>query len=218
MNQLADYIEANRLAYDSLVKEYGARMPDYQLRDRFVIAPFVSYLTSTFGRAQVSVLDVGPGSGLNCKMFSDAGLHATGIDVSASMLELARCTAPQASFLHGDYLTHDLGGARFHGIFAKAILHLFTRPHAKAFIQKSYDLLLPNGLLFLSVGVDGSRREGFYPKADYGGGVLRYRVYWTEEDLVDILQSVGLDVVYECSNRESSRGKNWLTILAVRGS
>ncbi|MFS8098428.1 class I SAM-dependent methyltransferase [Lentzea alba] len=45
-----------------------------------------------------TVLDLGCGSGEFCALATEAGAHATGIDASRGMIELARQTAPAAEF------------------------------------------------------------------------------------------------------------------------
>ena len=131
------------------------------------------------------------------------------------MLELARRTAPKARLLHGDYLTYDLRSAKFHGIFAKAILHLFPCSDAKTFVRKSHEHLFHDGLLFISVGIDGRQREGFFPKTDYRGQAKRYRTYWERGALINVVQEGGFKIAYESVEHEHARAKKWLNICAI---
>jgi SAM-dependent methyltransferase len=54
------------------------------------------------------VTDLGCGSGILCGRLLDAGYSVTGIDISPSMIDLARATAPQGSFSVGPALDADV--------------------------------------------------------------------------------------------------------------
>lgn len=75
-----------------------------------------------------SVLDVGTGTGLFAEAFLNAGWLATGTDVNAELLELARAEVPAAQFLasSAEKLTFDSDA--FDLVFLGQVLHEIDRP------------------------------------------------------------------------------------------
>ena len=216
MIQSADYIEINRTAYDSLADEYRARREPDRQKDTLLVRPFVRLLRQSFGNDRLRVLDVGCGNGLNLSMFADEGMEVTGIDISQRMLRVARETCPTATLIHADFLSHPFQPGSFHGVFAKASIHLFPMPDALRLLAKTYALLLPGGVFYVTTTVESAPSEGLREKTDYEGGIRRYRRMWSENDLRRAVSDSGFHIVETGYNQEPERGKIWFNIWAQR--
>src|SRR5439155_18792418 len=134
--------------------------------DLELIRPFVALLRRQYGNGLIRVLDVGCGNGLNLSMFADEGFDVTGIDISPRMLEIARETGPSAELIDGDYLSHPFSEMRFHGVFAKAIIHLFTKQDALKLLAKVSYILLPGGIFYVTTTLETRLEEGLREKLD----------------------------------------------------
>lgn len=212
----ANYIEINRTAYDSLADEYRARREPDRQKDLLLVRPFVRLLRQRFGASHIRVLDVGCGNGLNLSMFVDEGMEVTGIDISQKMLRVARETCPTATLIHGDFLAHPFPPECFQGVFAKAFIHLFPMSDALKLLAKIHAVLVPEGVFYVTTTIESTPAEGLRKKADYDGGILRYRRTWSEDELSHAVLDAGFHIVETGCNKESERGKQWFNIWAQK--
>lgn len=70
-----------------------------------------------------SVLDVGTGTGLFAEAFLDAGLSATGVDTSSTMVRLAAQQVPEAQFAVGSAEALPFADSSFDLVFLGHVLH-----------------------------------------------------------------------------------------------
>ncbi|MGH3936062.1 MAG: class I SAM-dependent methyltransferase, partial [Pseudonocardiaceae bacterium] len=75
-----------------------------------------------------SLLDLGCGAGLLCRIAADRGAHVTGIDGDASQIEQAAALVPEGAFEVGDILGLPYPAARFDVVLCvQSIMHV-TNP------------------------------------------------------------------------------------------
>ena len=92
----SDPTEIVREGYDTIARAYHEQRDKFKNRD--LLAMFASALP-----AGSPVLDIGCGAGVPvAKFLVDSGFDVTGIDVSSTMLSLARSHVPEAEFLKMD--------------------------------------------------------------------------------------------------------------------
>jgi SAM-dependent methyltransferase len=208
-----DYVALNKATYDSLVDQYEARMPNDEPGDLMLMAPFFYLLDGRFGKTtQLNLLDIGCGNGLNLRMMTDRGHVATGVDVSTGMAALAKRTAPGARIVAADFLKLEFPSGAFHGIFAKAIIHLFPKVSVTEFLEKVYGALHPKGVFYVTTTVEQFSDEGLMEKRDYVGKPLRYRARWTESELLEGMESAGFQILLQSADREHDRNKTWVNL------
>ena len=210
-----EYISVNRIAYDHLAKEYRARAASDRIRDEAIVAPFVRYLSDRFG-VGARVLDIGPGNGVNLAMLAQHGFNVYGIDLSKQMIKVAQQNAPSATLKYGNFLEVDYSKASFEGIFSKASIHLFPKKDAEAVLGKITDLLVAQGIFYVTTTVAQRAQEGFATKDDYAGATVRFRKLWTPDELRRAVTRAGLRIREESFNDELERGKQWFNIWAVK--
>jgi ubiquinone/menaquinone biosynthesis C-methylase UbiE len=96
------------------------------------------------------VLDVGCGTGLpTARQLADAGLHVTGIDISAGMLALARVNVPEAEFRQADALDFEETG--FDAAVAFFSLLMLGRADIRTALRRIRDALKPGGHFLLGM-------------------------------------------------------------------
>ena len=94
-----------------------------------------------------SILDIGCGPGLYLKdLHEDYELF--GIDISAEMLKEAKKLLPKATLIHNDFLKHRFS-KKFNLIYSVSSLEYVPKSSLTAYFRKVYDLLTPNGILFI---------------------------------------------------------------------
>lgn len=214
---VTDYRTTNRTAYDRLAPAYRERREADRKKDLELIRPFVRLLHQQY-RDRVHVLDVGCGNGLNLSMFADEGFAVTGVDVSEKMLDVARSSCPSATLFHADFLDWQVAPQSFHGVFAKAIIHLFPKVDALRVLAKIHQILKPGGVFYVTTTVDLFISEGFRPKIDYPYDVVRFRRSWTREELLSSVEKAGFRVAETGYNEEPDRAKKWFNIWALTDS
>ena len=213
--RLEDINALNKKAYDAVAEEYEARKPLYMKNDPEIVDGFSAALDEGFPNTehgQLSILDVGVGSGLNLGMFARKLYKTYGIDLSDRMIEGAKRESPQSLYYHGDFLGFDFR-RKFHGIMEKAFIHLFPEGIAKQILEKTADILEDNGVFFIATTRHETSTEGVKTKDDFSDKVQRYRKEWTREEFRQFLGSIkGLKIIQE-SDMTDALGKPWMNFL-----
>jgi SAM-dependent methyltransferase len=114
-------------------------------------------------RPDERLLDVGCGDGFWTALFAEAGLAATGVDLSPVGIETARRAHPGVEFVVGDAENLPFPEESFNVVFCRAISHLsrhdlFTDASTRL-VAGMARLLRPGGLILIS----------FYTQRDGGG-------------------------------------------------
>ncbi|KIZ14321.1 class I SAM-dependent DNA methyltransferase [Streptomyces natalensis] len=143
------------------------------------------------------ILDVGCGTGVpSARQLSDAGHRVVGIDLSPSMVKLARDNVPDAEFHRLDIA--DLRGGRlggpgsFDGIAAFFSLLMLPRAEIPYALGLLHDLLRSDGLLALSM-VEGDVDDFTIP---FLGTSVRVSGY-LRDDLRRVVGDAGFEVLGE---------------------
>lgn len=210
-----NYIEQNKLAYDSLAKEYQKRIEADRIKDDLLLQPFYSEIEKTFS-GFIRVLDLGCGNGLNLDMFSKKGFYTVGVDISTEMLKVARQTSPKTILLNENFLETSLCSENFEAIMAKASIHNFKKEDALNALNRVFEILVPNGVFFTATTVSDKSEEGFFRKKDYNTELPRFRKFWTPEELEKAIKSVGFIITKTFYNNEESWNKKWFNIIAKK--
>lgn len=153
--------------YDDIARTY------HDQRDKFknneLLTDFSS-LIPTHG----NVLDVGCGAGVPVARFLvDAGFNVTGVDVSSSMIDLARSHVPTANFLKMDMRQLEFAAGCFDGICAfYSLFHVPREEHLQVLVGFN-DLLRKGGILLFCSG-----RRQWEGVKDYHGADM----FWSNPD------------------------------------
>lgn len=93
------------------------------------------------------VLIPGIGYGRNAKVFMDAGIAVTGIEISQTAIDLARQNGIDIDIVHGSVTGMPFDDKRYDGIFSHALIHLLNQGEREKFIQDCYAQLKPGGYM-----------------------------------------------------------------------
>lgn len=153
-----------------------------------------------------TVLDVGCGKGENSALFAENGLHTTALDISSTALEaVKRLHRERITTLCADIVSADLGREKYDAVFACLSLHYFDDCTTRKIVGKLYDVLTPDGVLFVRCK---STKDPLYGKGEQVGKDmfrLQYvRHFFSPEYMQDVLSA--FPVVHITETREDYFG------------
>lgn len=101
------------------------------------------------------VVDAGCGSGIWARALTDRGYRVLGIDISASMIRLARQHAPAAKFRVGSFLSADLPSCDAVTSIGECVNYAFDRKSGKRgmaiFFRRIFHALRPGGIFAFDI-------------------------------------------------------------------
>jgi SAM-dependent methyltransferase len=133
-----------------------------------------------------SLLVPGSGYGRNTKLFSEAGLDVTGIEISKTAYKMARQFDPRSKFYLGTVLDMSFDNRRYDAVYCFNVLHLFRQPERELFLQQCVHKLKPRGLAFFTVfsNEESTFRQGQETEPNtFESRPNRPVHYFTEDDL-----------------------------------
>jgi ubiquinone/menaquinone biosynthesis C-methylase UbiE len=153
--------------YDEIARTY------HQERDKFKSHELLARFSSLLPPGG-HVLDVGCGAGVPVVSFLvDTGFKVTGVDVSSSMLQLARVHVPEAHFLKMDMRQLEFEAGCFDGICAfYSLFHVPANEHLQV-LNGFHRLLVQDGVLIFCSG-----KRAWEGIEDFHGA----RMFWSHPD------------------------------------
>lgn len=180
-----DYLQVTREFYEDHAEEYArntAGMYDQEWLEKF----------ASLVRPKGRVLDVGSASGRDAAWFVSNGFEVEGIDISSTLIEIARKAVPGASFSAMDLANLQFPPDSFDGIWCSCVLLHIPREQAPSVITNLATTLRPSGVLYILV--KEGRREGLEQDARYDNAT-KFSSYFEVDELRDMLLAADLDIV-----------------------
>lgn len=152
------------------------------------------------------ILDIGSGNGRDALLLTEAGYKVDGLDISKTLLSVAKQECPEASFTLGSMYELPFEDQSFDGTWMVASLLHIPREKAALPIQEARRVVKDQGGLFLTVKAG----EGEALVAQ-GGMDDRLFVYWQEDPLVELVEAHGWKV-----EKVARRviGESWILVWA----
>lgn len=101
------------------------------------------------------ILIPGMGYGRNAKVFHDNGFEVTGIEISASAIQLARENGLAFKMHCGSVTQMPFDNDLYDGIFCYALLHLLNKKERELFLKNCYNQLKHGGVMIFTVASTG---------------------------------------------------------------
>src|SRR5687768_13659392 len=152
-------------------------------------APELLRLLEREGVPHGRIVDLGCGSGIWARELVKAGYAVLGVDVSGDMIEIARKTAPAATFIETSLHQLDLPPSVAVTALGESLSYIGEedpRDTLPSLFQRVYRALLPGGLLIFDVIVR-SRRQPMRYNASTSGEGWQLEVDVTEDPRNSIL-------------------------------
>ncbi len=190
-----DPISRTIRSYDDIAEEYCEKTiknGDRELQEK-MLDKTISYLPKG-----ARIIDLGCGDGRDTDHLKRKGFDVVGIDLSRSMVNLARKKYPDRTFLHGDMRDTIFPDNTFHCAWANASIINLPKSELSAFEAEVYRLINSNGIFAFSFKKgEGEGMEDGEVLED--GPHPRYFSYYTLDEieekltLFDIIDSRGFD-------------------------
>jgi SAM-dependent methyltransferase len=173
---IADLYERNALRWDHARR-----------RGRFLERPWLDRMCSTIPSAS-SILDIGCGGGVPiAKYLIQCGFHLTGIDASATMVDLSRHRFPQHEWIVGDMRQMSIG-RKFQALVAwDSFFHLSHDHQRRMFSIFKQHAALGTALLFTSGPEHGEAIGSFE-------GEPLYHASLATSEYASLLDAIGFSV------------------------
>jgi len=171
-------------------------------------------LLQTFEK-NLSLLEIGCGSGRDASFMTKNDFDVTAIDGSKNMIEEAKKIHPELSDkLYHKTLPNDLEFDKtFDGIYSVATLMHLSKNDLEKTISKIYDLLNTNGKFLMSVSLfrDDIDENGFDDKG-------RFFLVLSFDEWMSLLESIGFKILETKTNDDGlgRSGIEWLTLVAQK--
>lgn len=182
---MSDYVSQTIDVYNSIASSYAKQAlkhgPGIQRRH-------FSSLIPKGGR----ILDVGCGSGRDCAYFVKKGFETTGVDLSDKLLEIARTSAPGATFLKQDIRNLSFPQNSFDGIWSCGSLLHIKHAEIPSTLRLWFSILKPKGLLFIHVKKGQGEVEREDPSTP---GVKRLFSLFSKKQLRGYCEETGFTVI-----------------------
>ncbi len=139
------------------------------------------------------VLVPGSGYGRNAEAFARAGFRVTGIELSATAVNLALQGHPEIRYHHGSVLDMPFDDSTYDGMYCFNVLHLFRSGDRAVFLQRCRDQLKIGGVLFFVVFSDREPSFGtgrLVEENTFESKPGREVHYYSEADLVSEFQGM----------------------------
>lgn len=180
-----DYKKMLIATYDVTVEDYAS----HEFENPIMIKHYDKFASLLPQRAKI--LDVGCGPGQAAKNFAEKGHDAIGIDLSKGMIEYAKKKVPNVQFYLMDVENITLD-EKFDGIWAAFVLCQVERQKHQAIINKFYEMLNPQGVLFLGM-LEGE--GGKVMPEPYNRNYNQYFVFTSKEEIEKYLKNTGFKML-----------------------
>lgn len=210
-----EYIKVNREAYDKFAIQHNERSnkeSKYEVSNSKWKQIIEDYLLKK--NIENNVLEIGPGTGRLLNIL-DNELHCktTAVELSKEMIKYAKIKSPNTKFIEGNILEIEFDNNSFDSIIMGALIHNFPKEDAKELLLLTKKWLKEDGRIMLYTTIHENSEEGYSEKVDYKDNIIRYRKKYTEEELKELVESIGYKIIFTNYNEELDRNKKWITYI-----
>lgn len=160
-----------------------------------------------------TVLEIGAGGGRDAALFLREKYSYLGIDASRGLLKVARRNNPTGTFRQMNLFRMTFPAHSFDGVWTMATLLHVPRRRLPKVLQSIHRLLVPHGVLAVSIKEKERVDEAIIEQNKYGG-VSRFFAFYRKTEFLRLLRAAGFHVIKSWRKRED---KNiWLSFVARR--
>lgn len=149
MNERIPGSEVGKI-YDAQAAEYSA-FAENSYTWRYIERPGFDRYISDFYRSDTRLLDVGCGTGRVIGHMIARGVkakHIVGADPSSKLVAEANVKYPSVSLINADALSMPFRNGAFDLVTANMVIHHLSREELAVFLDRAYEVLKPDGVLF----------------------------------------------------------------------
>jgi ubiquinone/menaquinone biosynthesis C-methylase UbiE len=196
--------------YDANAEKYASnleKVPNLDLINKFADA------VGENGR----VLDAGCAAGRDSTLLKEKGLEPIGVDLSESLLVVARKKHPDIQFKHANFLNLPFKDEIFDGVWAHAsLLHLETTEEVGQALKEFHRVLKQGGVIHVFVKQQQGE-EKIAVISDTLSGHDRFFQWFTKNEIKSLLEDTGFTLQLIEDNYKDSADREevkWIVALA----
>lgn len=180
------------------IETYNISAKAYQ--DKFMEMDLYNDTYDTFcrliNRCNAKIFDIasGPGNVAKYILCKRPDFKVFGIDLSPTMIELARLNNPQADFAVMDCRDIHAIDAKFNGIMSAFCIPYLSKDESRKLISDASLLLELNGLLYIST-MEGDYDKSGYETTSFSGNNRVFVYYHTADYIIACLIELGFEIV-----------------------
>lgn len=200
-----EQIAATRQSYVDHALEY---VENYERKIGFLekalpytVQPFLKFYKKH--HLSGSILFAGCGSGRDAQIVAQEGMNIYAIDVSPSMIDLARKFGVKAQMFEMDLLNLKFPNAFFSGIFCETALSQIKRTDLPQALSIFANLLTKSGIALL--GFRNGNGQVFYTQEP--SGEKRYGTTFTPDELNKLITSFGFTILDMSTSPHPIKGR-----------
>jgi ubiquinone/menaquinone biosynthesis C-methylase UbiE len=190
-----DIVQQTIRTYDTIAHEYCRKT-----RQRLDILEweeeYIQRLLSHISVSDPLILDVGCADGRHCLLIEKNGGTAIGIDLSEGMLKEARAYYPDCEYRNMDMRSLLFDDSFFDGIWVSGSVYHVAKSDVRGVIDEFAKALKPDGVV--AVNFKLGKGEGLEENPKSYSGSPRYFAYYTEQEMKDMFEGSGFQVLESC--------------------
>lgn len=203
--------------FDDTIAWYNANAQKYA--ENIEDVPSLDYLdefSDIVGKG-TSVLDAGCASGRDTNLLHERGINAIGLDLSISLLNIARQRYPNLKFIEGNFLELPFQDTSFDGIWAHAsLLHLESTEDVIKALSEFNRILKSGGVMHVFVKQQlGKDKTSIV--SDKLSGHDRFFQWFSKNEMQNLLRKTQFAILKIEDNIPDPAGRNevkWIRVLA----
>ena len=151
------------------------------------------------------ILDLGCGAGIpTAKFLTGKGIRVTGIDLSETMLNLARKNVPNGEFLKMDMNELKFNKNTFDGIISVyALFHVPRDKHIDIF-RKAFEIMKSGGILMINIGIHESEGTSRF------FGVPMFWSNFSPKSTLELVKEAGFSIISEAVLERGGEHQYWI--------
>lgn len=187
-----DFLQATRSAYDTVARDYAARVPDGLWESPLDVALLTAFAELVRANGPAPVADLGSGPGHVTARLHALGVPVFGIDISPRMVALAREAHPGLRFHVGSMTRLDLPDGTLGGALALYSTIHVPDDHLPTAFAEIHRTLVPGGQVLL--GFQSGDADSRTHLTERFGHEISLDCHWrTPETVCGLLTAAGLE-------------------------
>lgn len=193
-----DHVSKTVAVYNRIAPIYAQKIKE--LPPELERQKFASYL-----KPKSNVLDIGCAAGRDSQFFAQKGFVVTGVDLSEKLLDIAKKTVKNVTFVKQDIRNLSFPPESFDGIWASAVLLHLKRRELPDVVKKIHQALSKNGVFFFSL----KKGKGEHNVTEaLAQEQPRFFTFYEENELKHILSQAGFTLLEMYTWNGQDRAKN----------
>lgn len=205
-----------RLAYDTVAETYAKLLPDTRAEAPIDLAVVDAFASAVTAGDDPQVLDAGCGAGRMSRYLAERGCLVQGIDLSSSMVAIARRDHPSLVFSVGSLARLPYPDRRFAGVMLwYSIIHTPPEDQARIFAEAAR-VLRPGGHLLVGFQSGVGTRDMSQAYRRVGHEIHLERYLYAPDNVASRLAAVGLREVCRLVRRAQGTERDDQAILLAQ--